>query len=125
MRYFLLLIFIGIFLGCKKETPEYPQPLPEYRSVKVEVKHVYQVLPEVKDSAVPGANVKFYLSKEDMLDSTGFVADRFTDSNGIAWVQYLKEDFYYVQVQHTKFYTEVDSVSTPARTLSFVEIIYY
>ena len=62
---------------------------------------------------------------EDLIDSTGFVADRYTDSNGVAWIQYLKEDFYYLKVHHPKFYMELDSVSTPAGTLSFVEILYY
>lgn len=94
------------------------------RTIKFDVIHVYSVSP-VLDSVVALAKVDIYYDYYDFLNEAYPAASRLTDSTGHCEINGLDKDFYYIRAKHPAFADIKDSVSTPANTTSFVEMIFY
>ena len=94
------------------------------RTIKFDVSHVYDTSP-YSDSTVAGATIKIYAQFEDLLTDYYPDASRITDSLGHAEINGLDEDMYYIKCTHPTLGELIDSVTTPAYTTSFVELIYF
>lgn len=94
------------------------------RTIKFDVIHVYSVSP-VMDSVVALATVDIYYDYYDFSNEAYPAATRITDSTGHCEISGLDKGFYYIRAKHPSFADIIDSVSTPANTTSFVEMIFY
>ncbi len=123
----LFVATIFIFASCdKNETVDDDLHGSENfnRTIKFDVIHVYSVSPEM-DSVVALATVDIYYDYYDFLNEAYPAASRLTDSTGHCEINALDKDFYYIRAKHPSFADIIDSVSTPANTTSFVEMIFY
>lgn len=94
------------------------------RTIRFNVKHVYQVSPEM-DSALEGAAVKIYSDYTDFRLAGTPDASRETDSTGYCEIAGLDKDKYYIRASYPGFDDVTDSVSTPDGTISFVALFFY
>ncbi len=94
------------------------------RTIKFDVIHVYSFSP-ILDSVIENASIKIYSDYYDFLNEAYPDASRETDSTGYCEINGLDKDFYYIRASHPSFADVIDSVSTPANTISFVEMIFY
>lgn len=126
-RFLVLLVTISVFLvACAKKDPPFnPGTPPANTSLKVTVKHVYAIWPDVKDSLVAGATVAIFTAAEDRDQLINWDGWKETDSTGVALFEYRKHAYYYVLVDHPLFGKITDEVTTPAGTLSFLEMLFY
>lgn len=93
------------------------------RTIKFDVYHVYDTSPYT-DSTVAEATIKIYANYEDLMLDYYPDASRVTDSVGHAEINGLDKDIYYIRCTHPTLGDLIDSVTTPAYTTSFVELIY-
>ncbi len=125
--YFIIITFFTVFTACKKEEiPDDNFHASENfnRTIKFEVYHVYDFSP-ITDSAVAGAIVSVYSNYEDFVTEYYPDATRTTDSLGKCEIGGLDKDLYYIRASYPDFANALDSVSTPANTTSFVEMLFY
>lgn len=121
-----ILVFLSVSFACEKTRPTTGQDNPTINTtVKVLVKHVYQFQPDVKDSVVAGAEVSIFISALDRAQMINEEAKRTTDTSGYAIFEYRKHHYYYVLAKHPTLGTVEEEVSTPAGTVSFLEMLYY
>ena len=122
----LFVATIFIFASCDKNVVDDDLHGSENfnRTIKFDVIHVYSVSP-ILDSVVALATVDIYYDYYDFLNESYPAASRITDSTGHCEISGLDKDFYYVRASHPAFADVKDSVSTPANTTSFVEMIFY
>lgn len=115
------------FYACGDEAPKADQFDASNRynkSIQVEVRHLYD-LPSFTDSLLANATVLLYTDKDQFLYDGYPDAYRITDSTGIAFFEFLPENYYWMRILHEDLGEQVDSVSTPDNTLSFVYVTYY
>lgn len=126
MKFILIITTIFIIASCDKNVVDDDLHGSENfnRTIKFDVIHVYSVSP-VLDSVVALATVDIYYDYYDFLNEAYPAASRLTDSTGHCEINGLDKDFYYIRAKHPSFADIKDSVSTPANTTSFVEMIFY
>jgi hypothetical protein len=121
------LLVASSFYACGDEAPkaELFNASDRYnKSIQVEVRHLYD-LSSLSDSLLANATVLLYMDKDQFLYDGYPDAYRITDSTGIAFFEFLPENYYYMRILHEDLGEKRDSVSTPDNTLSFVYITYF
>ena len=78
----------------------------------------------MKDSLVPGAEVKLFISETDRINDIAWDGLQYTDSSGVATFPARDDDYYYIRSSHPVLGVKESEVKTPAGTISFVEIRY-
>ena len=122
----VLLALLLALAACKKEDKEddlNANP-DQFRELRVTVKHVYTDSTGLQDSLVPVATVVLYKTDWDLEFDDDRQATGLTDSAGLAHFRNLKEDRYYLRVTHATLGAMEDSVSTPVKSVSLLEILY-
>ena len=126
IRLLLYVFVITFFLSCEKKNPMDDLNATENfnRTIKFNVTNVYDLSP-ITDSVVPGATINIYDNYFDFISEAYPSASRVTDSLGECTISGLDQDYYYIRAKHPFFPDITDSVSTPAYSTSFVELIFY
>lgn len=123
----MIAIFSAVIFSCNKENlPDEDLNGSENfnRTIKFDVIHVYSFSP-LQDSVIEDATINIYSDYYDFLNGAYPDATRQTDSTGFCEISGLDKNFYYIRAIHPAFVDVIDSVSTPANTISFVEMIFY
>lgn len=125
--FFATLLVSWLFAACEKEElPGEPFNTPnEYnRSIQADVRHLFD-LSSMTDSAVFNATIFLYENRENFLYDGIPDAYRNTDTNGKAVFEYLSKDYYWVRAVHPDLGEQIDSISTPPNTNSFLFLTFY
>ncbi len=93
------------------------------RNIIFDVYNLYSVSP-ILDSTVRDVTIDIFATYYELIYDYYPDASRITDSLGHAEINGLEKDFYYIRASHPTLGNRIDSVSTPANTISFVEIYY-
>ncbi|MBC8047491.1 MAG: hypothetical protein H7Y00_11900 [Fimbriimonadaceae bacterium] len=94
------------------------------RTIEINSYHVYDV-PNALDSILPEVQVEIYSVRENFIDRINADAIRTTDSTGLCIFENRNKDYYWIVAEDDAFGIITDSVSTPANTISFVELLFY
>jgi hypothetical protein len=124
---FTSLLVVFLFGACEKEEPPgkpFNTPNEYNRSIQAEVKHLFD-LSLMADSAVFNATIFLYEDRENFLYDGIPDAYRNTDSNGKATFELLSKDYYWVRAVHPDLGEQIDSISTPPNTNSFLFLTFY
>jgi hypothetical protein len=120
-----LLLCLVVFISCKDSPPEEIVMHVHQATIKA---RVYQLLAGGGGNAIEvpiqGAAVELYTSEEDRALGINLVMARPTDTAGLATFTKLEEKYYYLRVTHAHFGEQLEEVSTPDGTVSFVDVIY-
>ena len=120
----LLFVSAAQLFSCSSEPTEVIVPVHD-ATIKV---RVYQELAgggsTVIDVPIKGATVELYKTENDRELSMNQVIEHTTDSSGNTTFSNLKEDYYYMRCLHPNYGEQLDEVSTPDGTLSFVDFVY-
>jgi hypothetical protein len=93
------------------------------RTIKFDVYNLYSVSP-ILDSTVRDVTIDIFGTYYELIYDYYPDATRITDSLGQAEINGLEKDYYYIRASHPVLGNIIDSVSTPANTISFVELYY-
>jgi hypothetical protein len=121
-------IFISFYcFSCTEEhlPDENFHAADEYnRSIKVNTYHIYNSSFKL-DSILPGVQVEIYSLRENFIDRINADAIRTTDSAGYCIFENRNKEYYWIIAEDVLLGIIKDSVSTPANTISFVELLFY
>ncbi|MBS1658602.1 MAG: hypothetical protein JST18_10985 [Bacteroidetes bacterium] len=124
IRYILLLLPLTVIISCEDEPQEIVTHVHD-ATIKV---RVYQLLNGGGGSsievAIGGAVVELYETESDRDLSVNEVLQHSTDTDGNTSFVNLKLDHYYLRCLHPNYGEQLDDVSTPDGTVSFVDFIY-
>lgn len=129
LRLFLLvptILFIGLLTACEEtKVPDNNFNATENfnRTIVFDVYDLYSISP-LLDSTVRDVAITIYHNYEELQYNFYPDASRITDSIGHAEINGLDEDYYYILAKHPTLGNIIDSVSTPANTISFVTLYY-
>ena len=125
----ILGIFVfGLLFCCQKQEPfpiDHIGNQAGDASLRISVRYLYQISPEVKDSLLPGTDVRLYLSTRDRDDELNRLAERSSDSLGMVHFESLNPGLFYIRLRHPRFGVLDDSVKLISGSLSQVEELYY
>lgn len=127
MRRIPVILFLFAFIACHKEdTPdESLHGADAYnRTIRINTLHVYDVsIPA--DSILPDVTVEIYSKRQYFEEAINADAIRTTDSTGFTEFLNRNADYYWIIARHDELGIITDSVSTPANTISLVELLFY
>jgi len=128
-KVFLIIIILYISISsCQK-----PEPFPvdyigneaAFGALKVSVRYIYRISPEISDSSVSDANIRIYTSALDRDDEINRLAERNTDALGRVAFESVETGIVYLRIRHPRFGVLDDSLQIIPGTTSFVEVDYY
>lgn len=120
------LLLVGLLSACEEtKVPDNQFNATENfnRSIVFDVYDFYSISP-LLDSTVRDVYIAIYHNYEELQYDFYPDASRITDSVGHAEINGLDEDYYYILAKHPTLGNIIDSVSTPANTISFVTLYY-
>ena len=115
-----------LFTSCEKEVivdDNFNASENYNRTIIFDVYNLYSVSP-ILDSTVRDVTIDIFATYYELIYDYYPDASRITDSLGHAEINGLEKDFYYIRASHPTLGNRIDSVSTPANTISFVEMYY-
>lgn len=125
--FFIYSISLLLVVSCNEETkPEENLDAADdfNRTIKVNTFHVYNVSVPL-DSILPDVQVEIYSNRENFVDRINPDATRTTDSTGYCVFENRNKEYYWIIAEDNLQGIITDSVSTPANTISYVELLFY
>lgn len=112
------------FIACEESEPEI---LTHVHNATIKINVFMEVSGgsgNIEEIPVQGASIKIYKTETDRDLDNDLVKEATTDSAGFAGFYNLEEEYYYIHCSHSTLGVQLDEVSTPDGTISFVDIIY-
>lgn len=125
--FFIYSISFLLFISCNDETiPEKDFDAADdfNRTIKVNTYHVFNVSVPL-DSILPDVQVEIYSNRENFVERINPDATRTTDSAGYCIFENRNKEYYWIIAEDGSQGIIKDSVSTPANTISYVELLFY
>jgi len=121
-----LTVFGILCTSCEKEvivTDNFNASENYNRTIIIDIYNLYSVSP-ILDSTVRDVTIDIFATFYELVYDYYPDATRISDSLGHAEINGLDKDYYYIRASHPTLGNIIDSVSTPANTISFVEMYY-